>query len=202
MTDQGLSGEDGMTEATHFNLPCVGEDAVIDKATDVSELVFLVTTANLVFEFIICIKMIFKGTLATSRDDGNLVYAGVNCFLDTILDQWLVEDRQDLFGHGFGCGQKTRTVARCGEKAFPDHVQSSRPGPMPGHIVAIHSCDTVDRARAVPHCSISCFINKLLRIDDKRRILAQGFMHRYGAIMHRHLAGPGQCIQLKSHAAQ
>ena len=39
-------------------------------------------------------------------------------FFNTVLNQWLVDDREHLFRHGFSCWKKPCAIAGDGEKAF------------------------------------------------------------------------------------
>src|SRR5690606_36992164 len=54
--------------------------------------------------------------------------AGVERFLDTVLNQRLVDDRQHFLRHRLRRGQKARAVARGGKQAFVDrsffHISS------------------------------------------------------------------------------
>jgi len=54
------------------------------------------------FELLVVVKMVLNGALVATRDKDQRINASRNGFLSRILDQRLVDDWQQLFGHGFG----------------------------------------------------------------------------------------------------
>src|SRR5215831_3154581 len=57
-------------------------------------------------EFVTGLEVVFDRALATSGNDNDLVAAGVQRLLTAILNDWLVDQRQHLFGLGFRGRQK------------------------------------------------------------------------------------------------
>jgi hypothetical protein len=76
------------------------------------------------FEFIGVVEVVFDDVLAASSDEDELVDAGGLCFLDGVLDDWLVDDWQHFLGNGLCCGQEPRAHACHGEHSFPDRSGS------------------------------------------------------------------------------
>ena len=59
------------------------------------------------FEFVCVIEMIFDDVLAASCHEDELFDPRLACFLDGVLHNRLIHDRQHLFGDGLGRGKKT-----------------------------------------------------------------------------------------------
>ena len=55
------------------------------------------------------IEMILQRTLVAAGDENELLDAGCQAFLDRILDERPVDDREHLLRHGLGGGQKAGT---------------------------------------------------------------------------------------------
>jgi hypothetical protein len=72
------------------------------------------------FQFDRDVEMVFDRVLTTSGDDDDLVGAGRHRFLDAVLNDRLVDQRQHFFWLRFGRRQKTRAEAGGGEDRFAD----------------------------------------------------------------------------------
>ena len=70
------------------------------------------------FQFVAHVEVVFDGLLAAPGDDDDLVAAGSERFFHAVLNDWLVDQRQHLFGLGFGSGQKTSTQSGGREYGF------------------------------------------------------------------------------------
>ena len=64
--------------------------------------------------------MVFNGGFAVSGDENKVLDTGGLCFLQSILNQRLVDNRQHLFGHGFRGRKKAGSKASDGENGFAD----------------------------------------------------------------------------------
>ncbi len=72
------------------------------------------------FELVADVEVVFDGLLAASGDDDDLVAAGGHGLFDAVLNDGLVDQREHLFGLGFGGGQKAGAQAGGGENGFAD----------------------------------------------------------------------------------
>ncbi|MCY1179509.1 hypothetical protein D9M73_199130 [compost metagenome] len=111
-----------MAQALHFDLAGVGEGALVDQATDADQVFLLVGVADLAFQLVADVEVVFQGALATTGDNGNLIQPSFQRFFNAVLDQWLVHHRQHFLGHGFSRWQEASTVTGCWEQAFLDHI--------------------------------------------------------------------------------
>ncbi|RMT44591.1 5-formyltetrahydrofolate cyclo-ligase [Pseudomonas amygdali pv. myricae] len=121
ITNQRTTAENGMTQTFHFSLASVGKAALVDQFANTNQVLFLVRALDLMLKLVADIKVIFKSTLATTGHDGNFGQACREGFLNTVLDQWLVDHRQHFLGHGLGRWQEASAVTGCWEQAFLDH---------------------------------------------------------------------------------
>ena len=64
--------------------------------------------------------MILDGTLAAARDKYQVCHTSGHRLFDGVLNQWLVNDRQHLLGHGFGGWQETGAKTGHREYSFSD----------------------------------------------------------------------------------
>jgi len=72
----------------------------------------LAVAFELVLELVGGIEVVFYGTLVATRDEDHVPYAGCVRFLDGVLDERLVHDRQHLFGLGLGGWKEASAEAR------------------------------------------------------------------------------------------
>ena len=125
VADQRTTGEDGVAEALHLHLAGVGEGALVDQPTDADQVLFLVGVADLVFQLVADVEVVFQRTLAAAGDDADLGKAGFQRLLHRVLDQQLVHHRQHFLGHGLGGREETSAVTGGREKTFLDHENPS-----------------------------------------------------------------------------
>ena len=64
------------------------------------------------------IEVIFDRGLAAAGDDDDVLDSGMNGFLDSVLDQRLIHQRQHLFGLGLGGWKKPGAKPGGGEDGF------------------------------------------------------------------------------------
>ena len=64
--------------------------------------------------------MIFDGAFSAAGDDDNVFDARGDRFFDRILNERLVDQRQHLFGRGFGGGKEPGPKAGSGNDRFSD----------------------------------------------------------------------------------
>jgi hypothetical protein len=112
---------------------------------------FFLGAADLVFEFVADVEVVFQRTLAPTGDDGHVLQAGVPCFFNGVFDQRLVDDRQHFFRHGFGRRQETRAVTGSGEQTFTNHKS----------ILDSHGTQATD-ARTYQSAQVSMIIERVL----------------------------------------
>ena len=74
-----------------------------DDFSDVLQQLVLAALFERSFEFCIDVEMILDGPFCRARDEDQLLDACFNRFLNCILDQWLVHDRQHLLWRSLGC---------------------------------------------------------------------------------------------------
>ncbi len=70
------------------------------------------------FQLKIAVEVILDGAFAFTRNNQNILDAGIDGFLHDVLNGGNVNDRQHFLGHGLGGGQKTGTQARGGYNGF------------------------------------------------------------------------------------
>src|SRR5690606_39187692 len=73
VTDQRAAAENGVAKPFHFHLAGIGKAALVDEAADADQVFLLVGVANLVFELVADVEVVFQRTLASAGDHGNLV---------------------------------------------------------------------------------------------------------------------------------
>ena len=62
--------------------------------------------------------MIFDGIFAPTGDEDDFLNPRIHCLLHHVLNGGDINDRQELFGYGFGGWEKARTQARHGYDGF------------------------------------------------------------------------------------
>ena len=92
-------------------------------------------------------------SLATAGYKDDFLDAGIDCFLNHVLDRWNVYDRQKFLRHGFRCRQKARAQAGYGDNCFSNfHSLANRLshpfGFSLGNFLAGLAIDTEGRHRA------------------------------------------------------
>ena len=73
-----------------------------------------------VLQLVGVVEMVLDGALLAAGDDDDLLDAGGDCFLDAVLDDRLVDERQHLLGLRLGGGQEPRSPAGGRKDGFAD----------------------------------------------------------------------------------
>ena len=97
----------------------------------VNERLFFRTTSAQISQklFIRLIKMILDCSLIRATDNDDIFNASLNQFLDDVLNNRLINQRQHLLWHGFGLRQKSRTKTGSGDDSFSWFSHISAPIP-------------------------------------------------------------------------
>lgn len=99
------------------------EDAVHvvwDDSVDHLREVVLALFSEFALELGIGIEVILDGALRPPRHEDQFRYPGRDGRLDGILDDGLVDDRQEFLRHRLGCGKEARAETSDGEDGFSD----------------------------------------------------------------------------------
>ena len=117
--DGALGAEDGMAEAQLVGL--AHEDALHAAGQDVvnhCRLRRLALPRQHALEFGVGVEVILDGALVAPSHEDEGVNPRLDCLLGGILDEGLVDDGQELLGHGLGGRQEARPEACDGEDGF------------------------------------------------------------------------------------
>jgi hypothetical protein len=132
-----LGTQNCMAQPQRFGLS--NENAVNIGGNDGPDLAGKLVFAALlkqVFQFRTVIEMVFDGPLGSTGDKDKLGDACLDGFFDSVLNKRCVDDRQQLFWHCLGRGQKARAHASDWENCLADlswfervlHSGQSHPG--------------------------------------------------------------------------
>ena len=139
-SDQVAGLQHRVAEPEGLLLPDVRDRHQLGDLPDLAEEVFLAALLQHRLELRRRVEVVFDGVLAAPRHDHDPLDAGVARFLDDVLDERPVDERQHFLGLRLGGGQKPRAQAGGGEDrdAYRSHVRSvaegfrsTRPGPDP-----------------------------------------------------------------------
>ena len=97
-----------VSQTERLFLPNIGDVDHVGNRAHGREQILLVAAFEEMLELKANVEVILNGALATSGNDDDVLDAGVFGFLNTILDQGLVDERQHLLGHRLGRRKKTR----------------------------------------------------------------------------------------------
>ena len=112
VTDEGTGAPDRVAEAERVLLAHRHHRPRLDlDCLEQGQRLALVPISQRRFELERNIEMFDDGGLAAAGDQAELVDPGGTRFLDRVLDQRLVDDRQHLLGHRLGGRQETRAEA-------------------------------------------------------------------------------------------
>ena len=115
-----------MPEAERFSLPDIREVDQVGDLADFVELLALAARLEKRFQLHRSIEVVLDRVLAAAGHQDDVVHAGRDRFLDAVLDDRLVDERQHLFGLCFGGRQEPRAEARGGEDGLADGVAHAR----------------------------------------------------------------------------
>ena len=118
VTDEISGDQHGVAEAKRFALPHVGEVEHVRDLADLVELVALAARFEVRLELDRDVEVIFDGVLAAAGDQNDVVGARRARFLDAVLDDRLVDQRQHLFGLSFGRREKSGAETGGGKHGF------------------------------------------------------------------------------------
>ena len=124
-----------MAEAERLALPDVGEVDHVGDLADLLELIALAARLEERLELDRDVEVIFDGVLAAAGDEDDVVDARGDRFLDAVLDDRLVDERQHFLGLRLGGGQEAGAEAGGGEDGFANGqaraiVADRQPVPM------------------------------------------------------------------------
>ena len=99
------------------------------------------------------VEIILDGALAPPGDEDHLLDPGGERLVDRVLDQRLVDDRQQLLGHRLGRGQEARAEARHREHrlAYLRHHSTPLSPSHPGTLSAPNNASIGCRCRTMAH---------------------------------------------------
>ena len=117
--DDGARAPDRVTEAER-DLLAHGDDVARRRAGCVEDRHILAAFAHGRFQFESDIEMFDDGGLAPSGDEDDLLDPRLARFVDRILDQWPVHDRQQFLRDCLGGGQEAGAQPGNGKDGFAD----------------------------------------------------------------------------------
>ena len=109
-----------MTETERLALTHVGEINQIGDLPDFGQLFALAARLEIRFELHRHVEMILDGVLAAPGDQNDVVDARGDRFLDAVLNDRFVDERQHFFGLRFGGGQEPCAQSGGREDSFAD----------------------------------------------------------------------------------
>ncbi len=118
ITDQMLRTEHRVSEAHGFGLPHVAKVGQIGNVPHLIQHLALAAALEIFFQFQRAVEMVFDRALASSGDHDDVFDARRDRFLDDVLNQRFVDQREHLFRRGFGCGKKACTQSGGGNNGF------------------------------------------------------------------------------------
>src|SRR5688572_15584114 len=105
-TNQLARAKDGVSQPERLLLADVSDIDHVRNIADHLKQIRLLFHLEQLLHFEADVEMILDRALPSASDDNYVFDAGLNRFLDAILNQRLVDQRQHLFGLGFGGGQE------------------------------------------------------------------------------------------------
>ena len=115
VADQLARDQHGVAEPERLALPDVGEVDHVGDLADLVELFALAARFEERLELDRDVEVIFDRVLAAAGDQDDVVDAGRDGFLDAVLNDRLVDERQHLFGLRFGRGKEAGAEAGGGK---------------------------------------------------------------------------------------
>ena len=152
-----------MTEAERLALADVGEVDQVRDLADLFELVALAARLEKRLELDRHVEVILDGVLAAAGDQDDVVDARRHRFLDAVLDDRLVDQRQHLLGLRFGRREKTGAEAGGREHGFANGGVT--PDRSRGYVTML------SRARRMDH-EVACSIRRISIRDHLEEVRA------------------------------
>ena len=102
IADQIFCAKDGMAQTARLALTDVAKVGHFGNFPEVLQEIFLAGVLEGLLQLERNVKMIFNGPLSTAGNNNDLLDSGSHRLLDDILNQRFVDQREHLFGRGFG----------------------------------------------------------------------------------------------------
>lgn len=118
VADQVLGAEDGMAQPQRFGLADITEVRQVRNMPDLVKDLPLAAALEIFFEFERAVEVIFDRTFSSSGNDDDVFDAGCDGLLHDVLNQRLVDQREHLFGRGFGSGEKACAQSSSGNNGL------------------------------------------------------------------------------------
>ena len=118
VTDQPLGAEDRMAESEGLRLTDVAEICERGDMPHLAQELRLAAALEIFFQLDGPVEMVLDRAFAPPGDDDNVFDSGGDRFFHGILNQWLVDERQHLFGRGFRRGKEASAKACGGNHGF------------------------------------------------------------------------------------
>ncbi len=115
---QFARGKDGMAQAQRLFLPHIRDVNQVRNLADDFQQVSLAALLQHLLQFVADVEVVFDGRFAASGDDDDLIAAGGDGFLDTVLNDRFVHQGQHLFGLRLGGRQEPGAQAGSGKNGF------------------------------------------------------------------------------------
>ena len=120
VADQLARDQHGVAEAERLALPDVREVDHVRDLADLLELLALAARLEKRLELHRDVEVILDRVLAAAGDEDDVVDARRDRFLDAVLNDRLVDERQHFLRLRLGGGQEARAEAGGGEDGFAD----------------------------------------------------------------------------------
>ena len=115
-----------MAQAQGLALADVGDVDQVRDLADLAQQIRLAAGLEERLELDRDVEVVLDGVLAAPGDEDDVVDARGDRFLDAVLDDRLVDEREHLLGLGLGGGEEPRAEAGGGEDGFAHPVHTSR----------------------------------------------------------------------------
>src|SRR5207253_5755483 len=118
--DEVLGAEDRVPQSPGVPLADITKICQLRDPADFVEQLLFSAFFEILLQLEGQVEVVFDGPFPSARDDDDVFNAGTDRFLDSILDQWFVDQRQHLFGRGFRGGQEPGSEASGGNDGLRD----------------------------------------------------------------------------------
>ncbi len=122
VADKFFGGQHGMAQAQRFFLADVGNvNHVGDVLNDRQQVGFAALLEHHL-QLVADVEVVFDGALAAAGDDDDLIAAGGHRFLDAVLNDGLVDQREHFLGLRLGGREEARAEACCRENRLTNFL--------------------------------------------------------------------------------